>query len=217
MLSCWGNIMTGVARPIDNPLINNWLVTQREMYGSRVLTKFGATQEMVDVMEAHGALAFVADQNAGKKGMFVPFFGCLASSYKSIGLLAIQYNAPVVCGYAIRTGDMKFKIGIEDVILPEDWQAQPDALYYVTARYAHAIEKMVRRAPERICGIIGAGDLVPSTNMQTSQCPRPCAGNCCHWIGCRNRIWSVLRPLSATKKELVDRPGRGADNVLPTP
>jgi lauroyl/myristoyl acyltransferase len=34
--------------------------------------------------------------------MFVPFFGRAASTYKSIGLLAIQHNVPVLIGYARR-------------------------------------------------------------------------------------------------------------------
>ena len=40
-------------------------------------------------MERGGTLAFIGDQNAFDKGLFVPFFDRLASAYKSIALLAI--------------------------------------------------------------------------------------------------------------------------------
>jgi KDO2-lipid IV(A) lauroyltransferase len=80
----------------------------------------------------------------------VPFFGRLASAYKSIGLLAMRYDVPIVCGQARRLGShMRYEISANDLILPEEWKQQPDPLYYITARYTRAIEGMVRNAPEQ--------------------------------------------------------------------
>ncbi len=80
--------------------------------------------------------------------MFVPFFGRLASAYKSIGLLAMQQEVPIICGYAHRLGPrFEYEIGASDIIEPGDWQNQPDPLYYITARYSRAIEQMIRRQP----------------------------------------------------------------------
>ena len=78
------------------------------------------------------------------------FFGRLASSYKSIGLLALREEVPIVCGYAHRVGPgFHYELGVADVIRPDDWQDRHDPLYYVTARYARAIEAMVRLRPEQ--------------------------------------------------------------------
>ncbi|MBI1371177.1 MAG: hypothetical protein GC159_00215 [Phycisphaera sp.] len=145
-----GADMAAVARPIDNPLVNDWLLGVRQNKGLNILTKWGATDVMVDIMERGGSVGFIGDQNAGDKGMFVPYFNRLASAYKSIGLLAIRFNAPVICGYGRRiTNDFNFEIGITDVIRPEDWNAQPDPLYYLTARYSLALERIVRQSPEQ--------------------------------------------------------------------
>ncbi len=102
------------------------------------------------------SVAFVADQNAGQRGLQVPFFGRLASSYKSIGLMAIQHRARIIVGCAQRQTaapeqrvSMKYRIEIEDRIDPEDWEGQPDPLFYITARYRRAIEQSVRRVPEQ--------------------------------------------------------------------
>jgi len=125
-------------------------VQVRRRRGLHLITKWNATARMQEVLEGAGALAFVADQNAGDKGLFVPFFNRLASTYKSIGLLAITHRVPIVCGYAHRLSPgYRFEIGVTDLIEPEDWSGQPDPLYYVTARYMRAIEKMVRRRPEQ--------------------------------------------------------------------
>jgi len=139
-----------IARPIDNPWLNRWLLGVRERRGMRIITKWGATERMARVMQAGDMLGFIGDQNAGHGGLFVPFFGRLASAYKSIGLLAMNFNAPVICGYARRTGQtFHYERAATDVIYPDDWADQPDPLYYLTARYTRAIEAMVRRCPEQ--------------------------------------------------------------------
>lgn len=149
-LATMGYPVDALARPLDNPLVYDWLLGIRERKGMRVITKWDATDQMTSVLQRGGALAFIADQNAGEKHMFVPFMGRLASAYKSIALLAQRYDATVVCGYAMRKGDrFDYEIGTTDVIHPEDWADVRDPLYYITARYARALELAVRRCPEQ--------------------------------------------------------------------
>jgi KDO2-lipid IV(A) lauroyltransferase len=150
VMALLGIDLSAVARPIDNPLVNDWLMGVRQAKGLRIITKWGASDEMTSLLDRGGTLAFIGDQNAGDKGMFVPFFGRLASAYKSIGLLAIRYDAPVICGYARRVGEQfRFELGVTDIIHPQDWKAADDPLYYLTARYTRAIETMIRQSPEQ--------------------------------------------------------------------
>lgn len=138
----------GIARPIDNPHFDSWLLDVREKRGQIILSKRGVTTTAQQVLANNGVLSIIADQDAGRKGMFVPFFGRMASTYKSIGLLAMQYRVPVIIGYARRRGDQfEFDMGITDIIYPEDWDHQPDELYYITARYTRAIETFIREDP----------------------------------------------------------------------
>lgn len=149
-LATLGYRVDALARPLDNPLVYDWLLGMRERKGMRVITKWDATDQMVDVLQSGGALAFIADQNAGAKGLFVPFMGRLASAYKSIALLAQRYEAAVVCGYAMRRGTrFMYEVGTTDVIYPEDWADQRDPLYYITARYTRALELAIRMQPDQ--------------------------------------------------------------------
>ncbi len=144
-----------IARPIDNPRIDAWLLGVREKRGQIILSKRGVTTTALDVLNRKGVLGFIADQNAGPKGLFVPFFGRLASTYKSIGLLAIEHNVPVIVGYARRRGDQfAFDMGVQDVIYPEEWINYPrdqykDELHYLTARYTKSLEDIVRADPSQ--------------------------------------------------------------------
>ena len=148
LLATIGFHTTSIARPLDNPYVNEWLLGVRERMGQRIIAKTGATSEVIDVLSRNGTVCFIADQNAGSKGIFVDFFGRKASTYKSIGLIAMQYEVPVVIGYARRHGSrFHFTVGVEDIIYPPDWKEQDDPLRYITQRYTNGLEDVVRAEP----------------------------------------------------------------------
>ena len=147
-LAALGFETTSVARPLDNPYVYDFVIGVRERMGQKIIAKKGMTAEVQEALENREAVGFIADQDAGKKGMFVDFFGRKASTYKSIGLLAMHYRTPIIVGYARRVeGKYEFHVGTQDIIKPADWEAQPDPLLYITQRYTKAIEQIVRDAP----------------------------------------------------------------------
>ena len=149
-LAVFGLESYSVARPIDNRFINKYLMGIREYRGQQIIDKKGATEQMVSILKENSLLAFIADQDAGKKGAFVDFFGRKASTYKSIGLLAMQYDLPIVVGYCRRVDNKyKFKIGVSKIIYPEQWDKQDNPLLWITSEYTSAIESFVREAPEQ--------------------------------------------------------------------
>lgn len=150
LLASFGYPLHALARPIDNPLINRWLMGLREARGTRIITKWGATPIVQEAMRAGGRIGFIADQNAGDQGLFVPFFNRFASSYKSIGLLAMRQEVPIYVGHARRIGrEFRYEVDLIDTIEPSEWADQPDPLFYITARYNRALEAMITLAPEQ--------------------------------------------------------------------
>ena len=153
-LALLGFPMHALYRPLDMKPVDAWLSETRQRRGLTLVDKFGASDILPTIVERGDPVGFIADQNAGDRGLFVPFFDRLASAYKTIGLLAMKYEAPIVCGQAMRIGELgsgvfRYRLRIEDVFGPDDWVDQPDPLYYITARYRRAIEGMVRLAPEQ--------------------------------------------------------------------
>src|SRR6185312_5305524 len=139
---------TSIARPLDNPYVSEFVFGVREKTGQKIIAKKGATTEVTELLGQGGTVGFIADQNAGAKGLFVDFFGRKASTYKSIGLLAMQYEVPIVVGYARRVGPrFEYEIGANRIIRPEDWRDRPDPLLWITQEYSSAIEAFVRDAP----------------------------------------------------------------------
>ena len=149
-LATLGFDIVAVMRPLDNEYLNRYLLDRREQSGLRLLYKKGATQSAEDVIESRGALCFIADQNAGSKGIFVDFMGRKASTYKSIGLLAMDLKVPIVCGCARRIGKgFEYEICVDRIIHPYEWEGKDDPLLWITQEYSKAMETAIRVAPEQ--------------------------------------------------------------------
>lgn len=139
-----------VARPLDNRYVNEFVLGVRQRTGQTILHKRGATASIEDVLAARGTLAFLADQDAGRKGLFVDFFGRPASTYKSIGLMAMQFGAPIIVGYGRRLDEaFHFELGVQRIIHPHEWAGKPDPLVWITREFTAALETIVRAAPEQ--------------------------------------------------------------------
>ena len=67
-LSVLGHSIAAVARPLDNPLINDWVLDIRQKYGLEIITKWGSVSVLQNVISNGGSVGFIADQNAGEIG-----------------------------------------------------------------------------------------------------------------------------------------------------
>lgn len=145
-----------VARDLDNPWLHRWFQRFREATGNWTISKHGASTELVEVMEARGNASLLCDQDAGRRGVFVDFFGKPASTFKSIALLALQYDALIVVGGAWRHPDSKqaesrwrqFELTTEAVIDSRKYD-DADAIQRLTQDFTSALEALIRRAPEQ--------------------------------------------------------------------
>ncbi len=183
-LATLGFDCVAVMRPLDNPYLNDYLMAQREASGLRLLYKKGATLSMEEVLQQRGTLCFIADQNAGSKGLFVDFFGRPASTYRSIGLLAIRHRVPIVVGYARRLGDVfRYEMAVNRVIHPAEWEGRDDALLWITREFSRAIELFVRRDPAQYLWIHRRWKARPRDESPARQGTAP--GNECQTVAAR--------------------------------
>ncbi len=148
LMGLFGFNIYSIARPLDNKYINKYLYGVRKRMGQKIIDKKGAAELMPQITSTGATLGFIADQDAGRKGIFVDFFGRKASTYKSIGLIAITQNIPIVVGYSRRIGNhFFFEIGANRIIFPNEWADKDNPLEWVTTEYTRAIEDFVREDP----------------------------------------------------------------------
>lgn len=139
-----------VVRPIENPYIDRMATGSRSDDGG-VIRKEGAVGEILRTLKAGGWVAMMADQNAGRRGTFVPFFGLPASTYATPAVVAVRAGVPMYTGACLRRGDlpMGFDMHVRKLPEPEAHVPEPEAARALLEALMQALETFVIRSPEQ--------------------------------------------------------------------
>lgn len=150
IFALFGYTFYAVARPLDNPFLDEFLHRTRCRGRLRMLTKKGDYERIGEILAAGGNVGFLADQYAGSKGCWVEFFGRPASAHKAIALFALHHDAPVAVGCCRRVGGpLRYEMTVEGVADPRDAGAYVAGVRELTQWFTARLERGIRRAPEQ--------------------------------------------------------------------
>ena len=138
-----------VARPLDNPGLDDHLVAFRRKSGNEVIYKRSALGQALRRLRSGKAVAFLVDQNVqAEEGIFVDFFGRPAATTTAAAALAVRAMTPVVTGWTElrRGGRYHLRLAVR--------RSRPEAertaeVRRLTQEVSHEIESWVRAAPEQ--------------------------------------------------------------------
>jgi len=139
-----------VRRPLK-PWLLNALVTWRfRRAGFGTLGKRGSLDAIYDVLERGGGVVYVLDQHAAEReGIAVDFLGHRASTFKSLAILALDTQAPVIPACSWREPDGTHVLRFEDPLPLIEHDDISEAIRLNTRAYNAALERMLLRHPEQ--------------------------------------------------------------------
>ena len=140
-----------LVRPLDNPRIEEMVEAVRTRFGNRAIDKQSAARQSLRVLREGGTLGILSDLNTQtREGVFVPFFGKLACTTAGIATLALKTDAVVIPTCAVWNKERKryFFHGDPPVELVRTGDHSKD-IEVNTARFAAAVERMVRLYPDQ--------------------------------------------------------------------
>lgn len=147
----WHQPMSYLARPIDNPLIEELTVAMRTKFGNTPLNKTNSARTAIKLLREGEIVGVLADVNAHpKEGVFVPFFNVQACTTAGPATLAIRTNAilfPIFCVYDHDEG--KYKIVHGKAVEPASTGDREADIVSTTAAYTAEIEKIIREYPDQ--------------------------------------------------------------------
>lgn len=136
--------MSIVVRPLDNPLLDEFVKRRRAASGNRVLGKKDFLRGVIESLRSNQAVGILIDQDAGTSGVFVDFFGRKASVDAGFARLAHRTGAAVIPGYALWSAvEQRFILHFEPIV-----EMTGDVA--VDSQQLHSIlERMIRQYPDQ--------------------------------------------------------------------
>ena len=140
--------MALVARPLDNPRLESLLRELRQATGNVIIYKRRAVRDILSALREGLGIAILIDQDARDAGVFVPYFGRLASTTPTVALLAARTSVPVLPVHCTPEGRDGYRIVYEPPVPFESTGDREADIVRMTARYTAILETWVRAHPE---------------------------------------------------------------------
>ena len=138
-----------IARAQRDDRLTEYIRETRQTSGMRVLHREESVRGSLKALRSNHLVGILLDQNAGDEGIFVDFFGHLASTAPGAAAFALRTGAAVVPTFGRRNPDDTHTIIFQEAVplvrtgdLKEDIRAN-------TACYTKIIEERIRQEPEQ--------------------------------------------------------------------
>jgi KDO2-lipid IV(A) lauroyltransferase len=143
--------LTYLARPLDNPLIEEFTVRLRTRFGNQPIDKNNSVSKAMAILRDGGILGVLPDVNVlPRDGVFVPFFGTLACTTSGVAMMAMRTNAmilPMCCIWNKETEKYNVFYG-RQVEHPHTGDRHRD-VYEMTGAFTAELEKFIRAYPDQ--------------------------------------------------------------------
>jgi len=139
--------IASVGRPVENVLLEREIRRLRERYGQRMIDKGGAGLPLARVLKQGGAVALLIDQNAGRRGVRVPFFHADASTFTLAAELARRFDALFIPVFTRVVGPTEVRGWFEPPIAPDPSLPPDEDAWRMTLLFHRKLEDAIRAAP----------------------------------------------------------------------
>lgn len=139
-----------IARPLDNPVVEDFVYKRRSAAGNRVIAKKKALKDIMQCLKNREHVGILLDQNvAQQEGIFVDFFGKMACTSFGMAMIALKADVTVLPVFMVYIGNGRYKqlIGSE-IEIRRSGNLEHD-IAYNTALFTKIIESYIRRYPEQ--------------------------------------------------------------------
>lgn len=144
-----GMPLTSVFRPSPLLPLNRLIERLRTHSGQVVVAKQNVLKTLRKVLTDQQAVGILADGGGKHSAVFAPFLGTLASTVASPALLQLQTNAPIAVVAVLRTGFLRYRMRVFDVIEPAASGDRAADLLRITTRINQGLQQALAEAPEQ--------------------------------------------------------------------
>jgi KDO2-lipid IV(A) lauroyltransferase len=131
-----------------NRRTHRMIIDLRNAQGVNVLAPDQPFSSILQLLSDNQFVAYVADQDAGRSGIFVDFLGRPASTRRGPALLAIRKGCPIAPVFIVRERNDHHRVIYGKLIWPNPQLKGRAAVVDLTERCTRVLEDMIRRYPQ---------------------------------------------------------------------
>lgn len=146
-LAMHGFPLAVVVQKQSNDAMDRFINEYRTMVGMHVIYKQGVI-EMARFLSKGHIVALLMDQDANRDGVFVDFFGRLASTPAGSAVLARMKDSPIVPAFITENSDGTHTAIIQPYQMPAKTNDKNQDIQSTTAKLTKIIEQHVRQYPQ---------------------------------------------------------------------
>jgi heptosyltransferase-2 len=132
-----------IYQQLGNRYIDKHIQQLRGRAGVELFDRREGFQKAIELLRGGGAIGILSDQHAGDQGLWVPFFGKLASTTPLPALLAKRTGAALLGIATYTEGAARWRM-----VFTDRMDAPGDSVEVHTAKANELIAQQIRRAPE---------------------------------------------------------------------
>jgi len=142
--------MVVLARPLKkHQLLNNFLNSLRSSTGLKIIHNVDTAKDVMKHLKDNKIVGILGDQREKRsRGVYVEFFGEKVPTTRGIVAIAMKTASPVIPGYCVRKGFLRYQIIFNEPILIERNGDIQELVYRNTRRINAFLESIILKNPD---------------------------------------------------------------------
>jgi lipopolysaccharide heptosyltransferase II len=132
-----------IYQKLENRFLNEHVRKSRSRTGLETFDRAEGFAKPIALLRSGGLVGMLGDQHAGDQGLWVPFFGRLASTTPLPALLAKRTNAVLIAAAVYANRGRNWRMIIEPAL-----ETKEESVESLTAKTNEIIARQIRRSPE---------------------------------------------------------------------
>ena len=143
-----GHQLTIIVQEQRNKYVDAFMSTNRVKFGSKLVVMKKSPREILAALQRNEVVAMLADQSGPQEGLFVEYFGRLASTHRGPAVFSVRTGAPIVMSFILRKDDGRYEVVFEEVDTRSLIGSEDDKIAELTARHVAVLEKYATLYPD---------------------------------------------------------------------
>ena len=144
-----GITFTGIADHMSNKYSDKLFEDLRGSLSQEIFYTSEPSTRLLKLLKDGISLGIATDQDSGKSGVFVDFFGRKASMPKGAAYLALKSGAPIITMFSRRLDDGTYETVVDPLKIEPDLSVSEENIRNISQTIASRLEAHIRKNPDQ--------------------------------------------------------------------